>query len=124
MPVEIIRPNGKPYRPRAIRCVPLCQDEDSPVDTILVLGTHDLADARARAEVAVRDEAAKIYTDTCGYTMRLKDEPGERGWWARRFWGFYEDWPMYTYPTDEERGAAGVSFAVEEVEVEVGRDPR
>lgn len=117
MSMTITRPNGTTYRPRAIRCVPLCEDEDSPVDAILVLGTHDLSDARARAEAALRVEAEK-QGEVFGVTLRLSDEPGQRGWWARKFWGFFEDWPLYTYPEAPETGAAGVKFAVVETDNE------
>ena len=111
MSTAITRPNGKSYRPRKLRTV-ILGDEDS-LYNVIVFGTHDVGQARAFASVEVpatlRSWAESGYGD-----MRVQMDPtGHRGWWRREFAGFHEDVERYTYPVDDERGAAGVSFELD-----------
>lgn len=101
---EIARPNGKIYRPRKIR-TQMLGDEDETT-AVVVLGTHDLADARVRAQRAVND-----LNEAIDYKFFLRpSDRGKRVWYRRQLWGFYEDAPLYGFEADEERGAAGVEF--------------
>lgn len=103
---SITRPNGSIYRPRKIRTQILGNEDET--SGVVVLGTHDLAEARARAQVAVRD-----LNGTIDYRFLLKPgDPGKRVWYRQKLWAWYEGAPHYGYETDEERGAAGVEFDV------------
>lgn len=106
MPVAIKRPNGSIYRPRKIRAQML-GDEDETTG-VVVLGTHDLADARVRAQVAV----SELNSNSDYEFFILPSDPGKRVWYRQKLWGFYENQPLYGYETDEEHGAAGVEFEV------------
>ena len=111
MSIVISRPNGKPYRPRKLRSV-ILGDEDS-LYNVIVFGTHDIDQARAFAFTEVpatlRSWAESGYDD-----VRVQMDPtGHQGWWRREFAGIHEDSAMYTYPVDDEAGAAGVSFELD-----------
>jgi hypothetical protein len=102
----ITRPNGSVYRPRKIRTQFLGNEDETT--GVVVLGTHDLADARARAWAAVHDLNGGV-----DYAFLIKSsDPGKRVWYRQKLWGFYEDSPIYGFEADEERGAAGVEFDV------------
>lgn len=104
MPTAITRPNGSIYRPRKIRTQILGNEDETT--GVVVLGTHDLADARARAQAAVSE-----LNDGIDYRFLIRpSDPGKRVWYRQKLWGFYEDAPLYGYESDEERGAAGVEF--------------
>lgn len=100
----ITRPNGSIYRPRKIRTQMLGNEDET--SGVVVLGTHDLADARAHAEAAVRE----LNGDSDYTFLILPSDPGKRVWYRQKLWGWYEDQPLYGFETDEERGAAGVEF--------------
>lgn len=111
MSIAITRPSGTTYRPRKLRTV-ILGDEDS-LYNVIVFGTHDIDQARAFASAEVpatlRGWAESGYGD-----MRVQMDPtGHASWWRREFAGIHEDAPMYTYPVDHERGAAGVSFELD-----------
>jgi hypothetical protein len=90
----IMRPNGKPYRPRKVIAYPV-GDEDETTTGVIVFGTHDagraqgLADQIAHWEVGSDFAAAEPECVWWGDTF----EQGRRGW-----------------VTDEEHGRAGVFF--------------
>lgn len=101
----ITRPNGSIYRPRKIRAQFLGNEDETT--GIVILGTHDLQDARARAEVALRD------LNGGGFDFLLRpSDPGKRVWYRQTLGGWYEDSPLYMFISDDERGAAGVEFDV------------
>jgi len=106
MSAGITRPNGSIYRPRKIRAQMLGNEDETT--GVVVLGTHDLADARVRAQAEV-----SALNDDIDYKFFIRpSDPGKRVWYRQKLWGFYEDAPLYGYETDEERGAAGVEFEV------------
>lgn len=121
MSVTIARPNGKLYRPRSIRCVTLVVGgEDEPPSSIVVLGTHELTDARARAERHMSDETTRmrdVFGGSLDYVYRLSEKPGKLVWRRRQLGGFYEDEPFYHFEDDPERGAAGVEFDIDEIDL-------
>ena len=106
MSTGITRPNGSVYRPRKIR-TQMLGDEDETT-AVVVLGTHDLADARVRAQAAVSDLNGGI---DYKFFIRPSDR-GKRVWYRQKLWGFHEDAPLYGFETDEERGVAGVEFGL------------
>lgn len=106
MPIAITRPNGSVYRPRKIRAQMLGNEDETT--GVVVLGTHDLADARVRAQAAV----SELNNDIDYRFLILPSDPGKRVWYRQKLWGFYEDQPLYGYETDEEHGWAGVEFEV------------
>lgn len=90
----IMRPNGKPYRPRKVTGHAVA-DEDDFVIAVIVLGTHDAERARPLAEDCVR-----AWVDD-GYTAAKP----EAGWWRNGF-----EWGELCWINDEVRGRAGVRF--------------
>lgn len=103
MTLTIIRPNGSTYRPRKLRAQILGNEDE--VDGVVVLGTHDLHDARALAE-------RELATSCEGWYRLAPNDPGKRVWYRQALAGFFEDQPLYHYIDDEEYGAAGVLFDV------------
>lgn len=100
----VTRPDGRLYRPRKLRAFLLNEDDLYQDVQVLVLGTHDIAVARAVAAVAVR------HWDS-GY---LPCNP-VTGWW-RQGMRDHADW----FEPDERRGRAGVLFQrITEVPAEV-----
>ena len=90
----IMRPNGKPYRPRKVIGWPVA-DADEMTSGVMVLGTHDIERARKLA-----DDCAAAWVDG-GY---IAAEP-ETGWFRE---GYEHGRPMWL--RDEVRGRAGVWF--------------
>lgn len=87
----IVRPNGKPYRPRSIRVVGWDVDwRDDTLWQVAVLGTHDIAVARQYAAF--------------GYHCPFLINP-EAGWVRL---GMYRGEPTWIH--DDVRGAACVIF--------------
>ena len=91
----VTRPNGKVYRPRKIRAEVL-YDEDTIECQVLVLGTHDIAQAQEFADRVVWVIDRKYRADT-----------PRTGWWRHTV----RDNDPYFEP-DETRGAAGVIFDI------------
>jgi hypothetical protein len=94
MTEQIIRPNGKPYRPRKVTGHAVA-DEDDMVTAVLVLGTHDIERARPFAEECVRLWVDSSYTAAGPVT----------GWWRDGFHMGQRCWA-----DDPVRGRAGVRF--------------
>ncbi len=91
-----IRPNGKPYRPRKVNGHAVT-DENNCVVAVLVLGTHDIEQARPLAE-----HCAGLWEGGTAASPVT-------GWWRDGMqWG--QRWWVY----DEVRGRAGVRFEVVE----------
>jgi hypothetical protein len=91
---EIMRPNGKPYRPRKITACAVLDDDELTVG-VVVFGTHDPATAQQLADaIAFRDAGSSFFAT----------DPG-RVWWRDGFDGGRRMWI-----TDEEHGRAGVWF--------------
>lgn len=85
----ITRPNGTVYRPRKLRAQILGNEDE--VDGVVVLGTHDLHDARALAESEL---ATSCEGWSYGYRL-APDDPGKRVWYRQELAGFFEDQPLY-----------------------------
>lgn len=98
-PDPVQRPNGKLYQPLKVTGHAVV-DEYSDVIAVLVLGTHDVEQARPLAEHCVR-----MWVDS-GYTAV---DP-RTGWWRDGF-QHGERW----WHEDEVGGRAGVRFEVSEV---------
>lgn len=94
----IMRPNGKPYRPRKIQGNAVA-DENQCVIAVIVFGTHDAEQARPLAE-----DCARFWVDS-SYTAANP----QAGWWRS---GYH--WGEPTWLDDEVRGRAGVRFEVVE----------
>lgn len=90
----IIRPNGKPYRPRRVVAHEI-GDEDEITCGVLVLGTHDQTRAQALADQLAQQVAGNGFVAADPYSGWYRDgfEMGRRQW-----------------VTDEVRGRAGVWF--------------
>lgn len=101
----IIRPNGKPYRPRKI-VVQAWENDDTGSEWeggAVVLGTHDVERARPLAADLIRRV----------FDSRLQPvRPGLR--WTRL--GFDGARSEMVWIEDEERGRAAVWFEAEEVD--------
>jgi len=106
MPEKITRPNGSIYRPRHIRTQTLGNEDE--IESIVVFGTADQRDARATAELVIREMSAEFYDHENYY--QLTDELGEPVWWRRELSHFEDNYPVYSYRVDEERGAFGLLF--------------
>ncbi|WP_292727137.1 hypothetical protein [Microbacterium sp. UBA837] len=106
MSIGITRPNGSVYRPRKIRTQLLGNEDET--NAVVVLGTHDLADARVRAQAEVKKLNSGIDYQ---FFIRPSDR-GKRVWYRQKLWGFHEDSPLYGFEVDEERGVAGVEFDI------------
>jgi hypothetical protein len=89
----IIRPNGKPYRPRKPPRVVEFEDYQGSAG-VAVLGTHDVDVARAAAAVALNQ-------------YDLDPAQTSLSWWRLVPWG---DWFDRTWIEDAKRGAACVVF--------------
>ena len=87
----IIRPNGKPYRPRRVVAYEIGDDSEG----VLVLGTHDPARAQALADEVARRVAGSGFVAVGPW----------RGWFRDGFRAGRREWV-----TDEEHGRAGVCF--------------
>lgn len=89
----IIRPNGKPYRPRSVKAHSWDNEEDQGPGAdcgVVVLGTHDVVRAQPLAERA------------CDAWFGVKHAiTPEIGWFRRAYHGWMRD---------TKRGAAGVMF--------------
>jgi hypothetical protein len=90
----IVRPNGKPYRPRKVTARPVA-DADEMASGVMVLGTHDIERARKLA-----NECAADWVDG----GHVATEP-ETGWFRE---GYASGRPMWL--RDEVHGRAGVWF--------------
>lgn len=110
MPEKITRPNGSVYRPRHIRTQTLGNEDE--ITGIVVFGTTDQRDARATAALDIRAMCNEFYDHENYY--RLTDALGEPVWWRRELSHFEDSYPVYTYRLDEERGAFGLLFKLEE----------
>ena len=109
----LTRPNGKVYRPRKVTIETLGIEDE--LTHVLVFGTHDVRFARMHAVEAAKDIADEFY----GRDFRLEvDGAGEVGWFKKTLCGFDDDAPIYYFLPNEEKGRAGVRFAIEEIEVE------
>lgn len=89
----IMRPNGKPYRPRQISAHAIV--DDNALDGVMVLGTHDIARAQALADSYAQWQLGGSY-------RAAQPEPG----WYRDGW----ECGVRRWLHDEERGRAGVMF--------------
>lgn len=93
--VEVIRPNGKIYRPRKpprwIRLDPDLYDRDAPDGWLYVLGTHDIQ--RAWNMVSGVNGADRSTAEQCWIRHTMRDNE-------------------HCYDLDEIRGAAAVTFEV------------
>jgi hypothetical protein len=94
--MSIVRPNGKPYRPRKIVTHPW-ENQDGDGDRgVVVLGTHDVEEARVLA--------AEACSHWFGSSYAIEAAPG----WYRLGYTGYRGELSWTY--DPERGRAGVFF--------------
>lgn len=109
MPEKITRPNGSVYRPRHIRTRTLGNEDE--LLSIVVFGTADQRDARATAEADIRAMSNEFYDHENCY--QLNDAPGEPVWWSRELSHFEDNYPVYNYRVDEERGAFGFCFTLD-----------
>lgn len=87
----IMRPNGKPYQPRALRTV---HWDNEDTYGVIVLGTHDVDLAQPWAADGCR------FFFGCGFALLP-----ETGWWRSG-----RDRGDPAWRRDEVRGAAGVMF--------------
>lgn len=90
----ITRPDGRIYRPRAIKAHVLA-DEDDIMCGVMVTGTHDEERAASLARVLVASELGRGYEPVYSGC----------GWWRDGF-----ECGRRCWVTDEVRGAAGVLF--------------
>jgi hypothetical protein len=90
----IMRPNGKPYRPRKVVACAVA-NEDQILSGVMILGTHDVARAQPLA-----DQYAAWQLDA-GYAAAKPLE----GWYREGF-----ESGQFRWITDEVRGRAGVWF--------------
>lgn len=95
----IMRPDGKPYRPRKVVAWPVA-DADEMTSGVMVLGTHDIERARKLA-----DECAAAWAG--GGCVAIEPETG----WFRE--GYESGRLMWL--RDEVRGRAGVWFRFREI---------
>lgn len=95
----ILRPSGKPYRPRRVRVHPWEDEYTLKIEETagaLVLGTHDVEAARALAAQA------------CAYHFGTEYAVKPRlGWWRA---GYAGQTGELSWVHDEQTGAAGVMF--------------
>lgn len=109
-PIE--RPNGKLYRPRALRAE-LLGDEDE-LTGVIVFGTLTVEEARPVAEASVAEYMRAYFGGNtpeesaaeAGYALKLSGDP-EPVWRRKQFVGMWEDEPRYTFEPDDVRGAFG-----------------
>lgn len=113
MPEKITRPNGSVYRPRHIRTQTLGNEDE--LLSIVVFGTTDQRDARATAEADVRAMCNEFYDHENYYVLTA--DLGEAVWYRRELSHFDDNWPVYNYRVDEERGAFGLLFHLTEGEL-------
>jgi hypothetical protein len=93
-PAVITRPNGKPYRPRAVTANAVA-DEDQILCGVIVLGTHDLTRAQPMADQYARWQLGEGYAAASPL----------RGWYRDGFESGHRAWI-----TDEEHGRSGIWF--------------
>jgi hypothetical protein len=122
MKLEAIeRPNGKMYRPRAIRVQVMGAEDEAP-DAIAVLGTRDssLAIEAARVEVS---EYMRLWYDG-DYALNITDDAPIPVWYTRGLTSWNSiDGPRFHFTNDPVKGAAGLLFRLEEVEVPRDTEP-
>ena len=94
MPDVIMRPDGRPYRPRKVTANAVVNEDDF-LSGVIVLGTHDIACA-----VRLATEYVQWQLDA-GYCA-VDPLPG---WYRDAFEGGHRRWV-----SDEKRGRAGVWF--------------
>lgn len=109
----ITRPNGKLYRPRHLRSQ-LLGDEDE-VNEIVVFGTLLVAEARGIAELDARALSRQWYPD--GDTEFVLVGDPKPVWYRREFRGIHEDSPVYGFVVDEEKGAFGYLWRIEDRDI-------
>lgn len=93
-PPPIIRPNGKPYRPRRLSAHAVVANEDE-LTGIIIFGTHDPGAAQPLAD---RYVTRWLEDDYCAVDPVV-------GWWRDGFGGGSRVWVA-----DDVRGRAGVWF--------------
>jgi hypothetical protein len=93
MPDTIMRPNGKPYRPRKLAAHAVVDDDE--LVGVIVFGTHDPGEAQPLADQYVPYWLESGYTAVDPLT----------GWWRDGFESGQRRWV-----TDEISGRAGIWF--------------
>lgn len=108
---EIVRPNGKVYRPRAELRAQLIGPEDDDPTSVVILGTHDFHAALGVAERALEEYLDEVFgSGKRDYRMTV-DEP--RTVWVRSVpMGSFKDDGRMRFVDDPEHGRAGVEYRV------------
>ena len=109
----ITRPNGKLYRPQHLRSQVLGDEDEA--NEIVVFGTLLHIEARAVAETDIRALSRQCWPDG-DVEFALVGDP-QPVWYRREFRGIHEDSPIYSFVKDEERGAFGYLWRIEERDV-------
>lgn len=122
MTLEAIeRPNGKMYRPRTIRAQVMGSEDEAP-DAIAVLGTRNIAVALEAARVEIA-EYMRLWYDG-DYSLLITDDEPIPVWYVRGLSSWDPiDGPRFHFTNDPAKGAGGLLFRLEEVDVPRNTEP-